>query len=160
MAWRGAADTAISSELSQSILDDEQEDGIIMEPGGISIQMEVRLRGSNHMGVPSGHQETSWNYVQGMGKQCNNIPQIFAKMADLGYEAIVINHRRLEDCARASRIDISSDGDVTVWLSGARGEASKKWAVRAIAPGGWYSFKELQNDPSSMQKLFATARAC
>eukprot|EP00961_Rhodomonas_salina_P203118 2740841-Rhodomonas_salina.1 len=47
MAGRDAADTAISSALCPSLLDDEQEpdddDAVIREPGGISIEMEVKF---------------------------------------------------------------------------------------------------------------------
>eukprot|EP00961_Rhodomonas_salina_P070056 940855-Rhodomonas_salina.2 len=108
MARKGAAGTAISSVLCPSILDDEQEDAIIMEPGGISIQMEVKFIEtsaiqSDHAHVQyslgcwfvSGGQPTTWEFLLAIkrphGTTCRawasddyDIPQIFAKMAGLG----------------------------------------------------------------------------
>eukprot|EP00961_Rhodomonas_salina_P024473 329759-Rhodomonas_salina.1 len=121
----------------------------------------------------SGGRPTTWEFLlaikrphgttyRAWARDDEDIQQIFAKMAGLGYEAVIINCRQLENCASAAGVDLNRvvDLELTINLPGARGQASKMWARSAIAPGGWYSFQELQNDPSRMQKLFATARAC
>eukprot|EP00961_Rhodomonas_salina_P197211 2661692-Rhodomonas_salina.1 len=72
MAWRDAADTAISSVLNQGILDDEQEDAVIREPGGISIQMEVKFAETHteknqwkvHLLFNSVDRPTKWEFIQ------------------------------------------------------------------------------------------------
>eukprot|EP00961_Rhodomonas_salina_P279146 3771091-Rhodomonas_salina.1 len=129
------------------LLDDEQEDAIIREPGGISIQMEVKFietcaiqSGRTHARCTigcqfdSGGQTTTWEFLLAIKRPhattCRawasddaDIPQIFAKMAGLGYEAIIINRKQLEDCARASGMDLSSvvDRELTIDLPSARG---------------------------------------
>eukprot|EP00961_Rhodomonas_salina_P189652 2558727-Rhodomonas_salina.1 len=65
------------------------------------------------------------------------------------YQQHTSNCRRLEDSAKTVGVDISGN-EVTCNLPGIRGQTTKLWAASALAPGGWYTFKELQQDPSSM----------
>eukprot|EP00961_Rhodomonas_salina_P241483 3262594-Rhodomonas_salina.1 len=128
MAERDAADTAISSALCPSILDDEQEDAVIREPGGISIQMEVKFaemhserdRWCVSCLFISGDRPSKWEFIlafkrprgttsRAWASDDDDIGSIFTRMAGLGYEAIIINRRRLQQSARAAGIDLNRD---------------------------------------------------
>eukprot|EP00961_Rhodomonas_salina_P024472 329758-Rhodomonas_salina.1 len=92
----------------------------------------------------SGGRQTAWEFLLAIKRPCettckawasenDDVEQFFAKMAALGYEAVIINRRRLERSARAAGIDINRE-ELTVTFPGARSQASTAWARSAIAP--------------------------